>query len=171
VKLETEGFSVGRYYWYTLTGSNDNGEFSRKVLVNGMGPSGIAGGPLNYESIRANAAIGQGNVTIEVPARSAVYILLEKGEITSVTDIDPSDKLVKLYPNPATNGRFFLDIREGNSNNKVSVQVFAAGGQLLKQVVKFNARLISFDDPLPRGTYRVAVQLGKGITVKSLIVQ
>src|SRR4029078_4623930 len=24
----------GRYYWYTLTGGTDNGEFSRKVFVN-----------------------------------------------------------------------------------------------------------------------------------------
>ena len=36
VKVNFQNFFPGeRYYWYTLTGSNDNGEFSRKVLVNG----------------------------------------------------------------------------------------------------------------------------------------
>jgi hypothetical protein len=45
VKLNFQNFYPGtNYCWYTLTGDNDNGEFSRKVLVNGVGPSGVAGG-------------------------------------------------------------------------------------------------------------------------------
>ena len=37
--------SGNRFYWYTLTGGNDNGEFSRKVFVNGKGPEIDSGGP------------------------------------------------------------------------------------------------------------------------------
>jgi len=171
VKISSGAFTVGRYYWYTLTGSNDNGEFSRKVLVNGTGPSGVAGGPLDYATLRANSAMGQGNVTIEVPARSAVYMLLEKGEITSVTDIDPSDKLVKLYPNPSKGGNFFMNIRDGNSAKKISVQVYGAGGQLVRQLSDINQGVTTFNQSLAGGIYRVVVKLNKGVTVKNLVVQ
>src|SRR5688572_5172255 len=49
VEVKMKNFYSGsRFYWYSLEGSNDNGEFSRKVLVNGSGPSLDAGGPADY---------------------------------------------------------------------------------------------------------------------------
>ena len=68
-----------RYYWYTLSGGTDNGEFSAKVFVNGNGPTEPTGGPsANYTSITANSALTSGGVKVTVPARSVVYLVIDK---------------------------------------------------------------------------------------------
>jgi len=79
VKLNIQNFRLGnRYYWYTLNGGTDNGEFSRKVFVNNQGPSGVSGGPANYTSIKAYSAATTNGVKVNVPARSAVYMVVDK---------------------------------------------------------------------------------------------
>jgi hypothetical protein len=79
VQVKVQNFNAGsRYYWYALTGGGDNGEFSRKVLVNGQGPAGIAGGPSNYTSINAYSASTQNGIKVTVPARSIVYMAIDK---------------------------------------------------------------------------------------------
>ncbi|MBY0481912.1 MAG: alpha-L-arabinofuranosidase [Chitinophagaceae bacterium] len=73
-------FAAGtKYYWYLLTGGTDNGEYSQQVSINGLGPSsGIAGGPLNYALLNANAAPLSGTLKISVPARTVVFLVAEK---------------------------------------------------------------------------------------------
>jgi len=79
VEVKVQNFRKGnRYYWFTLTGGGDNGEFSRKTLVNGAGPAGAAGGPANYKTINPNAASAANAIRITVPARSAVYMVIDK---------------------------------------------------------------------------------------------
>ncbi|HUS02494.1 MAG TPA: hypothetical protein VMY77_12240, partial [Chitinophagaceae bacterium] len=79
VQVKFQNFPIGtRFYWYTLTGGGDNGEFSRKVLVNGQGPSGVAGGPANYASINPYSATTVNGVNINVPARAIVYMVIDK---------------------------------------------------------------------------------------------
>ena len=79
VELNFKNFRKGnKFYWYTLTGSNDNGEFSRKTVINEIGPSIAAGGPVNYKSISPFAASATGTVRVTVPARAAVYMVVEK---------------------------------------------------------------------------------------------
>lgn len=70
----------GKAYWYTLVGSNDNGDFSRKVIVNGSGPGQVAGGPSDYANVKAySATITNSNaVNVTVPGWGAVYIVIEK---------------------------------------------------------------------------------------------
>jgi hypothetical protein len=67
-----------RFYWYTLTGGTDNGEFSRKILVNGSTTALAAGGPDNYLTIAANAAVTANGIKLTVPARGAVFIGVDK---------------------------------------------------------------------------------------------
>jgi hypothetical protein len=67
-----------RYYWYSLEGSNDNGEFSRKVLVNGSGPKGAAGGPADYHSLKARSASTSGGIKVIVPAYGSVCMMVDK---------------------------------------------------------------------------------------------
>ena len=51
VEVKMKNFYSGsRFYSYSLEGSNDNGEFSGKVLVNGSGPALDAGGPAGIEA-------------------------------------------------------------------------------------------------------------------------
>jgi hypothetical protein len=61
-----------------LTGGNDNGEFSRKVMVNGVGPAGVAGGPDNYTTLKPYGAAATSGVKITVPARGVVCMVIDK---------------------------------------------------------------------------------------------
>jgi len=79
VGIDFKNFHKGNnFYWYTLAGGNDNGEFSRKTLVNGVGPSGAAGGPANYKTINPYSASASAGVRVDVPARSSVFVVVEK---------------------------------------------------------------------------------------------
>lgn len=79
VEIKTKNFNAGsRYYWYSLEGSNDNGEFSRKVLVNGSGPKGAAGGPSDYASLKALSAQTNKGIKVAVPAWGSVCLVVDK---------------------------------------------------------------------------------------------
>lgn len=68
-----------RYYWHTLSGGTDNGEFSASVFVNGNGPTEPTGGPsATYTTIKANSAVTSGGINVTVPARGVVYLAIDK---------------------------------------------------------------------------------------------
>jgi hypothetical protein len=103
VNIDLNNFGYGdRYYVYTLTGGTDNGEFSRKVFVNGMGTSLASGGPENVELIQAwGINIGSG-IKVTAPPRSVNYVLVENGtNVITSTEVTTSKQL-KVYPIPAT---------------------------------------------------------------------
>ena len=77
--VKTKNFRTGnRFYWYSLEGDTDNGEFSRKVLVNGSGPSGVAGGTSDYATLNAFSASTTNGIKVKVPARGAVMLVIDK---------------------------------------------------------------------------------------------
>jgi len=79
VEIKMKNFYSGsRYYWYSLEGSNDNGEFSRKVLVNGSGPAQEAGGPVDYATIKARSALTVNGLRVIVPPRGMVVVAVDK---------------------------------------------------------------------------------------------
>ena len=79
VQVKFKNFNIGnRFYWYTLKGGGDNGEFSRKVLVNGQGPTGVAGGPGNYASINPYSATAANGIYVTVPAMAIVFMIIDK---------------------------------------------------------------------------------------------
>jgi hypothetical protein len=79
IKLQLNNFLTGkRMYWYTLVGDTDNGEFSRKVIINGTAPTLVAGGPTNYASLKPFSAETTKGTTITLPARSSVFVVIEK---------------------------------------------------------------------------------------------
>ncbi|HEX2848781.1 MAG TPA: alpha-L-arabinofuranosidase [Chitinophagaceae bacterium] len=78
IQLDIKNFIPGsRYYWYTLTGGSDNGEFSRKVYINGVTSTYASGGPQDYMSIKANSAVTAHGMRVRVPSRSAVFIAVD----------------------------------------------------------------------------------------------
>jgi hypothetical protein len=78
ISVNIQNFAAGtRYYYYTVTGGTDNGEFSRKVYINGNGPSGAAGGPANYTSLTANSSTQQAGITVSAPPRSVIFLVAE----------------------------------------------------------------------------------------------
>lgn len=79
VEIDIKNFRKGtKFYWYTITGASDNGEFSRKVIINGSGTTLAAGGPSDYKTINAFAADVSGGLRVTVPARAAVFMVVEK---------------------------------------------------------------------------------------------
>jgi hypothetical protein len=67
-----------RYYWYALTGGTDNGEFSRKVYVNGQGPTELSGGPADtYTTIKTYSSSTTNGVRILLPAKSVVFAVVD----------------------------------------------------------------------------------------------
>lgn len=79
VEIKIQNFRKGNmFYFYTLTGGGDNGEFSRKVLVNNQGPTLAAGGPSNYKSIAPNIASTSNGIKVSLPAKGAIYLVVSK---------------------------------------------------------------------------------------------
>lgn len=79
IEVKGKNFNIGsRFYWYTLEGANDNGEFSRKVIVNGSGPSADAGGPSDYATLKARSANTLNGVKLTIPAYGAVCMVIDK---------------------------------------------------------------------------------------------
>lgn len=78
VEVTVKNFRKGdHFYWYTLTGAGDNGEFSRKVIVNGETTTNAAGGPQNYKTINPRGATTANGIKVTVPARAAVFMAIE----------------------------------------------------------------------------------------------
>lgn len=78
VEVQLQNFAKGnRFFWYTLTGGSDNGEFSRKVFVNGVTSTFASGGPANYADVTAHAAPISGGIRVTVPARAAIFMAIE----------------------------------------------------------------------------------------------
>lgn len=172
VKINFQNFPPGsRYYWYTLSGSNDNGEFSRKILVNGISPTNATGGPLNYATLKPNSALGNDDIKITLPARSAVYVLVEKNTtVTAVNDIDPGSKLVQLLNNPSSNGSFAIKLNGFNPADKFEMNIVDAAGKMIYTTRFGYAAQMQFRYPLATGLYYVQVRTSKGMTSKKLVV-
>lgn len=79
VQLTLKNALVGnRFYWYLLTGGNDNAGFSRKVFVNGNGPNINSGGPMDYASVKAYSAITNNGIKISMPSKSVAFLIIDK---------------------------------------------------------------------------------------------
>ena len=99
--IDFEQFEPGiRYCYHILTGGNDNGSFSRKVLINGFETDEQGGGPDNYESIKAHASKTRGGIFVDLPPLSVVYVLIDKkpplSYVSSKVDTNASVVSVEL---------------------------------------------------------------------------
>ena len=172
VKIDFQNFDPGnRYYWYTLSGSNDNGEFSRKVSVNGEPPTYASGGPVSYATIKPNSDVCNNDVRVSLPGRSAVFVLIEKNSgTTGIVDIDPANKLVQLISNPSANGNFTLKFNGFTPADNFDIEVTNAIGQVVHKISVKNIQFLKVNKQLSSGLYFIKVQTKKGTTVKKLIV-
>ncbi len=80
VEINIRDFKYGdRCYIYSLTGGDDNGEFSQKVFVNGNGPDNLTGGPVNnLKNIRALSMKINDGMKLIIPTLSVQFILVEE---------------------------------------------------------------------------------------------
>ncbi len=95
-EISLENIDLGSwYYTMTLTGGDDNGEFSRKVYLNGKGTDEEGGGPDDYESVKAYASSTRGGIKVAVPPLSVVYVMAEKpGPFSYISSRVESDSMV-----------------------------------------------------------------------------
>ena len=78
VQVKFNNFKPGdRFYWYSLSGGNDNGNFSRKVFVNGSGTTAVAGGPADYATLKAKSALTSKGINVTIPEWSAVFVMVD----------------------------------------------------------------------------------------------
>jgi len=77
-KITLKNFNPGdKYYYYSLQGgTEDKNGFSRKVYINGQGPTISNGGPANYASIPANSSAISGGIKVTVPGYGAVFVVI-----------------------------------------------------------------------------------------------
>ena len=106
VNLQMNNFPNAKsYYRYVLTGGTDNGKFSRKVYVNGAGPTGAGGGPTNYTTLNSLGTNINGKIKFAVPPLSATYLLVSSDSLPVTTGIKNENNKTSfnVYPNPAKN--------------------------------------------------------------------
>lgn len=114
------------YYRYVLTGGTDNGSFSRKVFVNGLGSNQEAGGPDSYTNLKALGTSINGVIKFEVPPLSVTYLLVTNDEIQDVSGLNSiKDTPFCIYPNP-TKGDLIIEQAPFNYNQ---VDIFDSLGR------------------------------------------
>lgn len=172
VTVNFQNFTAGnRYYWYTLTGSNDNGEFSRKVIVNDVQPTHVSGGPLNYATVKPNSALCNNDVKLTLPARSSIFVLIEKNSSTTgVPNVDAVDRLIQLLNNPSDGGNFQLKFNGFTPADQFEINISDANGRIIYTTSVKNVQRLDVKKQLLPGIYFIKINTKKGAAVKKLIV-
>lgn len=166
VKVVNRG--VGdRYYFHSLRGGSDNGEFSLKVYVNDFGTTYSAGGPSNYKTIKANSAFVNGGIRMTLPPRSVTYLLTDKGDqlITSVNDEEK--ELVYVYPNPVKEK---ITI-ETPINGNVKVEITdSQGKKVYCKEVYLDQKKLTIQNEFVPGLYFIRIYFQNKMMVKKVVV-
>jgi aspartate 1-decarboxylase len=175
IRLNLKDFKAGdRFYTYTLTG-NEGEDFSRKVYVNGTGNNLSAGGPDDYETIKAGSTIIGDEIRIIMPPLSAVYVLIESGtkilsinnEVTAV-EKPPEDADITVYPNPS-DGTFYVKHLSTNVN-MIEIKNLK-GTSLFSKSVEFNTNEELIHVPLKPGVYFISFRGDSFIVTRKLIIK
>jgi arabinan endo-1,5-alpha-L-arabinosidase len=78
---------------------------------------------------------------------------------------------VIIYPNPAGNADFCIDLPESESMSKVSVRIYAVDGKQLYNREFDRAKTIQIKNSFKEGTYLVRIQIGREIYIRKVIVE
>lgn len=172
IRLNIRNFRFGdRFYTFTLTGTPGE-EFSRKVYINGTGNALAAGGPDNYETIKAEARLITDEIRIMIPALSAVYLLAEPGSkeltINNEVSVNATRKYdeIAIYPNPSS-GEFTLRNIPADIS---SIEIRNVNGEslYLKTDLRFTSHKINKD--LKPGLYFIILRGRNYVATKKLVI-
>jgi len=153
--LILDNFGTGdRFYTYTLTGGTDNGDFSRKVYVNGETTTFDGGGPANYETIIAKSSVIGSEIKIELPKLAVVYVLIDNGsKIINSTASLSKDDILEIFPNPANEQITLKNLPEEIEHIKITDM--QGKSILTMQVPKFQGQDFTFAPDLNPGYYLI----------------
>jgi hypothetical protein len=169
VGVNMSGFGYGeRFYWHSLTGGTDNGEFSLKVFVNGIGPAFSSGGPADVKAVKPySAAIGSG-VKFTAPPRSVQYVLIENGN-NIITGNETAEELaIKVFPNPAENNLRIELPGTGFSNLTI---IDAKGTSVYEREIRSTETALDLKPMLSPGMYTVQIHKGNKVFKKKIIIR
>jgi hypothetical protein len=166
VNMNNFGFG-NRYYYYTLSGGTDNGDFSLKVNVNGVTSTHASGGPVNFETIKARSTLIGTGVRLTMPPRSVTYILVENGTNVITGSDDEPGAGVLVFPNPARTG--FTVILPAEGFSEISL-IDSSGRVVTSSVLTTTQTSVQIQAELSKGVYVVKlVGPGRAITSKVVI--
>jgi hypothetical protein len=167
VSLDIKNFGFGsRYYYHSLTGGSDNGEFSLKVFVNNLGPLFSSGGPSDFKTIKPYSSLIGGGVRITSPPKSVQYVLIENGNnvITSVTN---ESQGFTVYPNPSS-GAFEVVFPVKNCKH---ISVIDQTGKIVMQIDEACGERLEIKQKFAKGIYTVVVRKDNQIFTRRLVVE
>ncbi len=179
VEFLISNYNLGeRYYWYQLKDENSDGSFSPKVFINGEGPSQVSGGPANYNSIKPYSRLYDGNVKIDVPPYSAIYMLLDSETSVGIKEDNVANnrydfQLEQNYPNPF-NPSTEINYQIARAS-RVELNVFNALGQKVDELVnKYQGAgkySVNFEaQNLPSGIYFYTIKADGKVDTKKMIL-
>jgi hypothetical protein len=163
--IEFTDFKPGnRYYFHTLKGGDDNGDFSRKVFLNGHGTYEEGGGPDDYEDIKAYSSEVEGGIKLDLPPLSVVYLMVDKG--TTGAGSVPEHN-ISVYPNPAID-RITI---ESYGDQAYAVEVIDITGKcILYQEFTLPATRIELDLDMIPGIYLLKIRSKHTTSISRLVV-
>ncbi len=175
VRLNLKDYKVGdRFYTYALTGT-DGEDFSRKVFINGTGGTLVAGGPEEYESIKARATLIGDEIRIVMPPLSAVYLLVEPGtktltinnEVTAVKSARAEESIV-VYPNPSTGSFSVANLTDNIERIEITD---SRGTMVFRRDTEPGAGEIILNPGLHRGAWLISFYAGDYVVTRKLIIK
>lgn len=168
VNVNIAHFGFGDHYFvYTLTGGTDNGEFSRKVFVNGMGPTLASGGPDVLNVPARKMSIGDG-VKITAPARSVSYILVDNGDNVITGVEESSSSALMVYPNPSRGN--FKVILPSTGFSRLTITDLN-GKAISDIVIERDQTSVDIDVKAQRGIFFLRAEKGGTVMVKKVVLK
>jgi len=175
VRINIKDYKFGsRYYIYSLTGESEI-EFSRKLFINGVGNTSIAGGPANYETIKALSCTIDNEIKVELPAHSSNFVLIEPGEKQLTIDESIASKFpaeiqsnVQIFPNP-TKGTFYIS---NLPEDLCTIKILDCFGKVFyeKKCLIDNSQMIECNTHLTSGYYILLITSHDNSLIKKLCV-
>lgn len=175
VRLNLKDYKVGeRFYTYTLSGTEGE-DFSRKVFINGTGGTLAAGGPADYETLKANGYVIGEEIKIILPPLSAVYVLVEPGtkeltinNVVTTVDYSRAEDAIVVYPNPSSGSFTLGNIPENAGSMEISD---LRGSVVFRLEAERGSSETILNTGLPPGIYLLGIHVDSQLITKKLIVK
>ncbi|MBA7580601.1 hypothetical protein ES708_22494 [subsurface metagenome] len=169
LQLKINDFGYGdRYYLYSLTPGDDNGDYSQQVFINNVGPDIAVGGPINgFPDLSAWSDEIGSLIRFQSPGYSVQYILIEEGDLYLTGIGQDPVATANVYPNPSEDGKFTLELPEGASR----VEVTDINGRVIysKELIS-GTQYLMIELNSPRGMYVAKILAESKVYIAKLIV-